>query len=175
MRVWLHIAAAVFLVLRVASASSAETAVSDDGAVPKTDYPRFSAISIAPGSYRSVTRSKAAADTSSSSTRILPGHYEFDHALWRLKSYSGANSFGVAGSNDKRIDYPSADWAANRNSGTTSSLRQMPLASLDNSASMGWTTRLGLAPPITSTIGIPYDTPSDIQRRGFMFGANYHF
>lgn len=171
---WLYIGAAVVLAIPMISAEAAETAAVDNRVIASTDDLGFGPMSAVRGSYKSGAHSVTDDVTTSSTTRILQGRYEFDHRSWQLKPHIGA-SWGTAGINEKPLGYSSADWTVYRRGGATLGLPQKPVASLDNGSMMGWTNQLGLAPPITSTIGIPYDMPSDIRQRGFMFGADYHF
>ena len=138
---WLHIGVAVAFAMQVISAEGAETAVADDHAIAATDDLGFSPMSAVRGSYKSGAHSLTNDVTTSSTTRILHGHYEIDHPSWQLKPYTGAAS-GIAGTNEKPLDYASADWIAYRSGGTTVGLPQKPVASLNNSSLMGWRSQL---------------------------------
>jgi hypothetical protein len=105
---------------------------------------------------------------------MLRGLYQFSDPNWQLKPSIDAD-FDVAATPERRLGYTFADWAAYRSAGATLELSQKPSGSADNDLAMGWKAHIGLAPAITSKVGIPDDMTSDIRHRGFMFGANYHF
>lgn len=187
---WLHAAAAIAFTMQVVLAQSAESARSNERSIATAGDFGFSGASAPKRSYRSnryafgsglkpenAEPAQSATDEATgalSTTHMLKGLYEFRDPSWQFQPSIDTDS-DMAAAPEKRHGYTLVDWAAYRAAGATLELSQKPPGSPDNDPATGWKTHLGLTPEITTKVGIPSDTPTDIRQRGIMFGANYHF